>query len=87
MFSSSPKSSKTEFAAVPGLSEVTAACDMLTHSETSSAVLSIHHTGSDSTLIALSREIAEQSGVDMNVESSDSALVLRFSRPKGKANR
>ncbi|MEO8457707.1 MAG: hypothetical protein ABI559_07845 [Chloroflexota bacterium] len=62
------------------LIEITAACDMLTHSPLTAAVLTTPSTRGDAGLIAFAQRSADESGLALTVEPRAATLVLRFRR-------
>ena len=69
-------------APVPGLTQVLEAIDLLLSSDITRVNVSIASGSGDSELIALSQEAAEQSGIDMDVESQRGTLTIRLSRER-----
>jgi hypothetical protein len=65
---------------VPGLQQVLSACQLLTVSKMTSVTVSIASSARDAELIALAREAAEESGVDIDYQRAGSMLVLRLTR-------
>jgi len=73
-----------QVSAVPGLSQVLSACELLAKADVATIIVSIASSERDAELIELSQEAAEQSGISMEFESSGGALVLRFTRDTGR---
>lgn len=71
-----------EMTSVPGLSQVLTACELLRTSGLSAISVSIASSDRDEELIALSEEVADESGVRIECERRGRMLVLRFTRDR-----
>lgn len=73
----------TGVAAVPGLSQVMSALDLLRRLRLDAVSVSISSTDTDAALLTLSQEATGEAGLRVDISRSSTMLVLRFLREGG----